>query len=166
MKPAIIVLILIAAIFAIILVVGAHQNSSQQTPHDPGSFHPPGWLSGMGQLIAPFSPKVKLGKNTFIFGTSPMSESVPSSTDEFRTATFRVTQGCRSVPQQSVKLDCSNIEIVYRSKGGEGHDQGLDSQTWKAKYDDPTRGSLVILKGGGALTFRCVGMPRCTVVLE
>ena len=166
MKPVIVVLILIAALFVVVLILGAHQNSSQQTPRDPGSYAPPAWLSGMGQLVAPFSPKLKLGRNAFVFGPSPTSESVPSSRDEFRTATFRVTQGCRSVPQRSAKPDCSNIEIVYRSEGGEGHDLKLDLQNWKAKRDDPTRGSLVILKGGGKLTFRCVGMPSCTVVLE
>ena len=170
-KIALAVLIVLALVFVVVLALGAHQNNSQRAPTDRNSqanYEPPSWVSGIGQLIAPLSPKLKLDKSAFTFGSQPISEPVPSSTDTFRQATFRVTQGCRSVtqPNGTVKQDCTSAQITYQSAGGEGHDLGLDSQVWKGTSNDPTRGSLVILKGGGTLTFRCVGSPTCAILLE
>lgn len=174
-KVALVLLILLVVLFVIVLGWGARKNSSQAAPNDPNSreqfaesYDPPNWASGIGQLMAPFTPKLTLDKNTFAFGLLPVTVSLPSSTDKFRRATFRVVQGCRTISQAGggVTQDCSAAQINYRSQGSEGHDLRLDSQNWKAKHNDPTRGSLMILKSGGTLTFQCTGMPSCTAVLE
>jgi hypothetical protein len=175
MRIVIVVLILIAALFVVVLIVGAHNNSSQQAPTDSQgrrefakNFSPQEYgLAGIGQLVARFSPKLKLERNTFTFA-GPLLEPVPSSTDEFRAATFHVMRGCKPVPKENggFTQDCSAVHIMYDSAGGDDGKLHLNHQDWEGKHDDPTRGSLVILKGGGTLTFTCVGMPSCTVILE
>lgn len=170
-RIALVVLVVLLVVFIVVLGLGAHRNNSQQAPADRNSqenYEPPSWVSGIGQLIAPLSPKLKLDKKAFTFGSHEISEMVPASTDKFRRAAFRVTQGCRSArqPDGSVKEDCTSAQITYRSNGGEGHELQLDKQGWKGTSNDSTRGSLVILKGGGTLTFRCVGAPTCAAILE
>lgn len=167
LKIGIGILILLAVIFVVIMVTSARQSSNQQTP-DPNTYDPPPWANAIGSLLSPFRPKLKLGRNTFTFGFLPKSERVPPANDKFRSATFHVTQGCRSIPQAGggAIQDCSSVVIDYQSTDGEGQNLKLDHQVWKPKHDDPARGSLVILKGEGTLTFRCLGMPSCTVVLE
>jgi hypothetical protein len=173
MKAVIIVLVVVGGLFIAMMVVGARQNGKQQAPADASgrqsfaqSFDPEtSGMAGIGRLIAPFSPKLKLPRSAFVFGFAGISQGVPASSDQFRQASFHVQQGC--VAQGSGgAANCSAVQIFYQSVGGEGRDLQLDQQRWQGTRNDPTTGSLVILMHGGTLNFRCVGMPSCTVLLQ
>jgi hypothetical protein len=171
MRAVIIILVVIAAAFIALMVLGTGQNSKQQAPADANgrqsfaqSFDPEkSGISAIGRLIAPFSPKVKLPRNTFTFGLTGTSVNVPASSDQFRKASFHVAQGCID---HAGGANCSAVQISYQSVGGEGKDMQLDQQKWQGTKGDPSTGSIVVLSRGGTLSFRCVGMPSCTVVLQ
>jgi hypothetical protein len=187
-KIAIGVLVLLLVLFLVVLRHGGRyerppaensdsktkQNSDSKTKQSDAAiaaaanYQPSAWVTKLGGLLAPLSPKLKLSQTSFTFGALPVKISIPAADQKFRNATFRVVEGCRTVPTKvdycpsPIRVDCLAVSICY-SSGGKGHN-GLDDQPWRGKCDDPAVGSLVILENGGSLTFKCPS--RCTVVLE
>ena len=157
-----IVLIILALVFAVILILGEQKNRSQTAPEDPGGrkdfaseFEPPQWADNLGRLIAPFSPRLELEPRAFVVGSTPVVIKVPQSGQKFRRATFRVAPPT-----------CQSARISYSSNEGEGRDLQLDQQFWRGSRKEPCSGSLIILQGGGTLTLACTPAQICKITLE
>lgn len=194
-KVVLILLILLAVIFVVVVVLGAGQNNSQTASSDCVNFAQncpiPPWSETLGDLLGPFSPKLKLQRTTFTLGPTPLQIPVPPETpsalsraifgQSLRKATFHVRQ----------PYPCAGI--VYQAPAGVGgklnrqpslpqpnkkSDMTTDcplvgpctalppSPAARPKPKDPSRARFMILDEGGVITLTRLGLNPCTVELE
>jgi hypothetical protein len=152
-RVALLVLVLIAVLFVVALGMGLFQDDGRPelTPAALRDYQAPSWTKVFGSLLEPMSPRLRLQPSTINIGARGVTITVPPANDAFRKATFR-----RRGP--------SPVHIVYDS-GGEAP-KGLGRQEWPQAGDSEDIGTLIVLKGGGRLTFTCPGLSPCSVVLE
>jgi len=154
-----------------VLASGSGHNNSGQPQGDPKewakSFNPPSWASGIGRLLAPRSPKLKLDQTNIEFGAVHFTVGVlPDTNHSFRNAVFQITKGCMSIGPDQKPRDCSNVKIQYHDPVQEGPSPDLRDQTWQGLAKTPDQGSLMILQSGGTLTFWCEVVASCKAVLQ
>lgn len=157
-KIVIIVLILVAVIFAIFVATGAFSSepkskSSNQAAKD-FTKNPPAWTKAIKRFIGSRQPKLTLKRGRY---TSSTTEEVPPDEENpFRTATFHLISG--------------SATINYEDRTDEAEDMELDEQKFNLpNFDnekDIRRGSIVALKKGGTLTITCEGTSGCTIDVE
>jgi hypothetical protein len=135
-KIFLVVLILLALLFAVGVILGA--TRSDAAPEDPERT-PSGFETTLGGLFRSLRPTAKLPAKEFACGTST---SAPASDASMRTVKLRLSAGCAVV----IRYDCPV----------EKKDSELDHQKWPPddrKPKDKQQTSLVILKEGGKITF-------------
>lgn len=157
-KVVLLVLALLLLLFVAALLLTERSNSPARRDNKELAKKPaPGWIKSFGSLFSPEPPKLKLQGSPFQFTDSLGTISIPPSSDEFRTATFVLRRGAR-------------VNIVYDDQTpGAGKDlehQDLElPREVRDREDDPRRGTITVLKGGGKLNMACLGGP-CEVILE
>ena len=168
-KVIIIILIIIAIVFVVAVLVGIG-NDGQRHSKDKGfarSFKAPGWANSLGSLGS--GPKLKLD-----------SETVASNTCGFDagTQTLTITSACQlnikaaeegffggqSLRTANLRLLQGSVTVNYQCRGASNDD--LCPQDLNNSDFDKSRASLVILKGGGTITFTCTGPTPCKISFE
>jgi hypothetical protein len=156
-KVVIILLVIVAVVFAVLVVLGPRaspENFQAAAPHPV--------LDSFNEILAPFAPKVAVtslspSQKTFdLSSTSQYSVKIlPDRSHAFRKANFVVS------PAKS----CARM--VYTASGGNGDDP-LKSQASDQDPKHPDQFSFVIAKGGGTLVIqRKQQQPgACVVVLN
>lgn len=164
-RIAIIILVLIAALFATGVAIGVNKRRGKQSLDKQSAKHysAPNWLNNLAPLFSRFGPRLKaeemkplnndsvLKGNTFVVGQSQAEFAVQPSQDRFRKATFVLKEG-------------RGLNVLYEAADSDAGD--LSKQEWPAADDDPQKGSVVILKGGGKLKMSCNQKPPCAVELQ
>jgi hypothetical protein len=157
-KIVIVVLILIAVVFALFVTKGA---LSDDPPKPKGKaeekraakeYKAPDWSGTIGGLFSSMQPALDLGRDRFSAG-----EFEVESDEErpFRVATFRLVRG--------------SVNIDYEDQTEEAEDLDLDDQEFTLPDDEarePREGSIVALKRGGTLTISCNGTDPCEIEVK
>lgn len=167
-----IILILIALLFVVAVFVGIGNDGKggSNAKNSAKTFKPPGWITSLGSTGG--GPKLELDSNTVAdntcgldFGSQILTvasscqlnikpaEEGPFGGQSLRTLTFRVLQG-----RPILNYKCS-------APKGSKSDDDLCEQEWPGDAN-PSHGSLVILKGGGTITFSCSGSTPCKLQFE
>ena len=147
-KVFIVVLILLAVLFAVgvVLVAARSEDRTTEKNHQPGGFE-----TSMSRLFGSFKPRAKLGVPSFAAGEE---RPIGRSDDLMRTLKLRLGKGCR-------------IDITYRRGPHSGEKSDLDEQFWpKEDVKDKESTSFVILEEGGVLvsiTCKTSGHSGCRV---
>ena len=134
-KVFLIVLVLLAALFAVGVIVGAvRRDPKEDEQREPSSFE-----RMLGGLVGSLKPKARLSAREFAGGTST---SVGGSDQAMRMAKFRIVKPCR------MTISYKRAPALRTSE--------LDEQPWNPddeKIKDKESTSFVILKEGGTITF-------------
>lgn len=152
-KIVIIVLVLIGLLFVIFVARGALRSDPQEDPDTVATKEKPGWTKTIKGLFTSLQPKIELKQKVFSGHTE---DSIKPDAQPFRTITFHLLSGSASI----LYVDPEPIS---------GDLKRLQSQTCplpNPKGDDHSRCSIVVLKGGGAVTFDCVLNTACRVEVE
>jgi hypothetical protein len=134
MKTFVIVLVLLAILFAVGVVLGAARSDEPKKAetHEPGGFE-----RALDGLFRSMKPRARLSAASFPCGTST---SVPAAKDETRTLKLKLSPGCRAT-------------ITY-TRAPAKTPSDLDVQRWpEEEAKDKTATSFVIFKEGGSLVF-------------
>lgn len=134
MKTFIIVLVLLAMLFAVGIVLGVARSDEPKKAetHEPGGFE-----RTLDGLFRSMKPRAKLSATSFACGTST---SVPAAKEETRTLKLKLGKGCRATMEYRRAPTTSPSE--------------LDRQPWPTdETKDKTQTSFVIFKEGGTAAF-------------
>jgi hypothetical protein len=141
MKIFLVVLLLLAVLFAVGVILGAARTDAPD--RDPER-EPKPFETSLGSLAGSLKPKASLAAKEFAGGTST---SVPPADEAMRMLKLRIAKGCR-------------IDILYE-RGPHKDPSKLDRQPWppeKGELKNKESTTFVILKEGGTITFgRCGG---------
>lgn len=132
MKTFVIVLILLAALFAVGVAVGASraERKSSASSHEPGGFE-----KALDGLFRPLKPRAKLGVSSFPCGGSV---DVPPAKDKTRTLKLRLSKGC--------------VATLTYQRAATTEPSDMDRQAWPDdETKDRTQTSFVIFKEGGRI---------------
>jgi hypothetical protein len=132
-KVFIVVLILLAVLFAVgvVLVAARSEDRTTEKTHQPGGFE-----TSMSRLFGSLEPRAKLGVPSFAAGEE---RTIGRSDDPMRTLKLRLAKGCR-------------IRITYRRGPHSGEKSDLDEQRWpEDDVKDKESTSFVILEEGGVI---------------
>jgi len=156
-KIVIIVLVLIGLLFVIFVARGALRDEPREDPNAVAKKDKPGWTKTIKGLFTSLQPKVALKQKVFSGHTEDTIKA--DEKQPFRTVTFHLLSGTAS------------IQYDYGDRTPRIADElkDLKSQTCplpNPKGDDSSRCSIVVLKGGGTLTFDCAVNTACRVEVE
>lgn len=156
-KIVIIVLVLVALIFVVFVLKGAF-GSDQPKPGGKAEAvefnkkkKSPGWAKTIRKLMNSMRPKLVLSQK--VFPSDPV-EIEPDEKKPIRTGTFRLKAG--------------SAHVLYEDRTENAGDDLRTQEFDLPNFDneDPSRGSIVVLKRGGKLTITCNGKAACLVRLE
>jgi len=154
-KIVIIVLVLIGLLFVIFVARGALRDEPREDPNAVAKKDKPGWTKTIKGLFTSLQPKVALKQKVFSGHTEDTIKA--DEKQPFRTVTFHLLSGSASIQYEDQTRPIS------------GELEKLKSQTCplpNPKGDDRNRCSIVVLKGGGTLTFDCAVNTACRVEVE
>ena len=155
-KIVIIVLVLVAVIFAVFLAKGALSSDQPKTgnKNDAADFNKkkksPSWAKTISRAMDSMRPKLVLKQKEF---PSDPIEIPPDPKQPLRTGTFRLVSGSARVEYDD-----------HTPNAGDLQEQDFDLPNFD--NEDPRLGSIVVLKLGGRLSITCKGNNGCRVVLE
>ncbi|HEV2913127.1 MAG TPA: hypothetical protein VGX92_07415 [Pyrinomonadaceae bacterium] len=155
-KIVIIVLVLVAVIFALFLAKGALSSDQPKAgnKNDAVEFNKkkksPDWAKTIRRAMDSMRPKLVLKQK--VFPSDPI-EIPPDLKQPLRTGTFRLVSGSARVEYED-----------HTPNAGDLQSQDFDLPNFD--NDDPRLGSIVVLKLGGTLSITCKGKDNCRVVLE
>lgn len=158
-KIVIIVLVLVAVIFAIFVATGAFSSEPKRKNSNEAARdfrkNPPAWTKTIKSFIGSRQPKINLKQNSY---TSDAEEKIPpDNQNPFRTAKFKLRTGVALIRY------VDNTEDIPEDM------EDLKDQDFRLpdfENEDPRAGSIVALKGGGTFTFRCDKNAPCRVDVE
>ena len=155
-KIVIIVLVLVAVIFAIFVATGAFSNepenkNSNQAAKD-FTKNPPGWTKTIKQWVGSRQPKIALKQASY--SSSTEETILPDEENPIRTATFRLRSGSASIEYEDDTEDAGELE-----------EQDCPLPNFDNE-DDIKVCSIVALKKGGTLKINCTGQGGCRVDVE
>lgn len=156
-KIVIIVLVLVAVIFAIFVATGAlsnepkNKNSNKAVAKD-FTKNPPGWTKTIKKFIGSRQPKIVLKQASYSSGTD--ERILPDEENPIRTATFRLRAGSALIEYDDETEDAGELE-----------DQDCPLPNFDNE-DDIKICSIVALKKGGNLKINCTEKSACRVDVE
>lgn len=155
-KIVIIVLVLVAVIFAIFVATGAFSNEpkNKNSNEEAKDFtkNPPGWTKTIKKFIGSRQPKIVLKQASYSSGTD--ERILPDDENPIRTATFRLRAGSALIEYDDETEDA-----------GELKDQDCPLPNFDNE-DDIKICSIVALKKGGNLKINCTEKSACRVDVE
>lgn len=161
-RMAIISLVIIAVLFITIQALDLFSNSSSSNVQarnqaEQGEYVPPNWIENIGDVLAPFAPKVELDVDQFLVPANTVQAiAIPPSRRFMRIASFELSTGDKAI-------------LTYQNSGSNPLTDGqaekpleLPRSTGKNQY----RGSIIAGEEGGTLQIECRGSVSCQVALR
>jgi hypothetical protein len=165
-KIVVVVLILIGLLFVIFVARGAFRNEpaqpkgKQQLESSAKKTKPPGWTNRIKGLFTSLQPKALTGK---VYSSSTPKDTIPPDEKQpFRTVTFHLLSGTAEISYK----DDTPIESGSPLKDMDNPQPCKLPQDPDPDISDPNRCSILALKRGGTLTFKCTGTSACRVKVE
>ncbi len=148
-KITIVVLVVVAALFAVMVLTGPWQSSSETSDSFPKTEHPT--LQSMNSILAPFAPKVSA---KFLVSGNP-AVPAPLTFDLALAAEYKVTV----LPDPSQKFrqlaftatpdkSCMNVTYTPTDKSGLNQEE---SSAKSGNSNHPESFAFILLTGGGEL---------------
>lgn len=162
-KILVVVLILIGLLFVIFVARGA-LRSEPRPSSDPKTAakkeKPPGWTNSIKKLFSSMQPKLELKQK--IYSLNSEEKIKPDDKQPFRTVTFHRLSGGAEISYK----DDTPIESGSPLKDMDNPQPCKLPQDPDPDISDRERCSILALKRGGTLTFKCTGNSACRVEVE
>jgi len=181
----ILLLILIAVLFAVGIGAGFFDKDAGSVPKDERALKEvPGFVKGLGSLLSGLGAKLEVedlvdvhGPITIRAGTPLVTHLRASDDAEYRKATFRLIDTGESAGRVEIRYQTDCLPPGLESKGES--ERNPKDQKLELAYpvprvedkdlcndEDKACGKLNIFKCGGMLTLTCIGASSCQVELR
>jgi hypothetical protein len=161
-RISIIGLVIIAILFLVLQATSffngqSSGNAEVKQQAAQGDYTPSDWAENIGNLLAPFAPKVKLDVDRFsIPANASVPIAIPSSDRPIRIASFELDTGNKAL------LTYQNAASNPLTDGQADNPLSLPRSSGKR----PSRGSILAGKEGGTLLIQCQGSVPCQLALR
>lgn len=163
-KIVIIVLVLVGLLFAIFVAAGALRRDPTLPPpekiadKDTKDAPKPDWTKTVKNLFSSLQPKILKDK----VYSSNTTDPIPADDKQaFRTATFHLLSGSADISYKDETPQASDSPLKKMK-----NPQHFTLPQQDSNVSDQERGSILVLKRGGTLTFTCTNNSACRVKVE